>query len=112
MKVKKETKSKTTRPAEERAGEDEFGTLSSKGDLKQFLLSIRDKMEEGAAASIYAVTAMNHVMNLDSIYAWLDNDNKEIARDIWLRIKQSGLQVRNPSLLFSADELDKHGSAA
>ena len=107
MKQKKESKSKEPKTAETKAGDAAFGVVSSRTDLKAFLLSIRDKMEDQTAAPIYALSALNHVMIQPGVYAWLDNDNKEIARDIWLRLKQAGLQLRNPPLLFSEDEGDE-----
>jgi hypothetical protein len=80
------------------------GTVSSAADLKTYLQSMRDKMTDESAAPVYVMTAMNNVLNLPQIYDFLDNDNKEIARDIWLRLKQAGLQLRNPPLLFGPDE--------
>jgi hypothetical protein len=84
--------------------------IKTKAHLKAFLNNIRDRITDNGAAPIYAMSAMNHVMTLPAIYDLLDNENKEIARDIWLRIKQSGLQVRMPSLLFSADEIEARAS--
>lgn len=104
MKGKKDVKAKTAK-AGALDGET-FGEISSKADLKTFLLNVRDKMAENAAPPIYAVSAVNHALQLPDIYNLLDNDNKEIARDIWLRLKQSGLQLRNPPMLFGADEED------
>ena len=82
----------------------QFGQIKTKADLKAFLQNIRDKMTEEVAAPLFAASAMNHVLNLENVYDLLGKENKEIARDIWLRLKQSGLQLRNPSLLFTADE--------
>lgn len=81
-----------------------FGAITTKEELKTFLLGIRDRMTDQSAAAIYAVSAINYALNLPTIYTLLDNENKEIARDIWLRIKQSGMQLRNPPLLFQPEE--------
>lgn len=78
--------------------------ITTAADLKAFLQSVRDKMTEEVAAPIYAMSAMNRVLNMSNIYDLLDNDNKEIARDIWLRLKQAGMQLHTPPLLFSAEE--------
>lgn len=104
MKGKKEIKAKSSKNgADENAG---FENISSKTDLKNFLLNVRDKMAEEVAAPVYALSAINHVMTLPGIYNLLDNENKEIARDIWLRLKQSGMQLRNPPILFGTDTED------
>lgn len=94
------------------SGASEFAPqeIKTKAHLKAFLNNIRDRIADNGAAPIYAMSAMNHVMTLPVVYDLLDNENKEIARDIWLRIKQSGLQVRMPSLLFSQDEIDAGAS--
>ncbi len=81
-----------------------FGTLQNKADLNSFLLGLRDKMTDESAAAFFVASAMNHVLSLPNIYELLSKENKEVARDIWLRLKQSGLQLRTPPLLFSADE--------
>lgn len=85
--------------------------IKTKPQLKSFLNSIRDKMGDNSAAPIYAMSAMNHVLTHSAVYDLLDNENKEIARDIWLRIKQSGLQVRMPGLLFSTEEIEAGSSS-
>ena len=100
MVAKKESKAKAKSPAEDI---DSFGKISTAADLKTFLRALLDKMKEESAAPIYIVGAMNYVLNLPEIYQCLDNENRELARDVWLRLKQSGLQVRNPPLLFGGE---------
>ena len=78
--------------------------INSKASLKEFLLNVRDKLADGSAAPVYAFTALNHVMNLPDIYSLLSKENKEIARDIWLRLKQAGIQVNTPPMLFASEE--------
>lgn len=77
--------------------------LKSIDDLRQFLLTIRDKMTEHSVAPIYVMAAMNHIMSISSIYDLLDQENKELARDIWLRLKQAGVALASPPLLFDVD---------
>ena len=81
-----------------------IGVISSKADLKAFLVSIRDRMTDGSVAPIYAMSAMNSLLTMQDIYNLMDNENKEVARDIWLRLKQNGLQVKSPPLLFGEEE--------
>ncbi len=77
--------------------------LTSKAELKTFLNEIKKRVFEESTPAIYAVGAMNHVMTLPTIYDLLDNDNRELMREIWTRLKVSGIQLRNPPLLFEAD---------
>ncbi|MFM1847820.1 MAG: hypothetical protein RL417_1294 [Pseudomonadota bacterium] len=107
MRGKKEAKAKSVKGMG--ADGERFGDISSKAELKTFLLNVRDKMADGAAAAIYSLSAMNFVMNLPDIHGLLDNENKELARDIWLRLKQAGVQLRNPPMLFTPEEEDLTG---
>jgi len=77
--------------------------ISSKEDLKHFLGMIVEKMDVEQAAPVYILTLMNHILTLSNIYSLLDEDNKEIARAIWLRMKQQGMQLRNPPMLFGEE---------
>ena len=107
MKNKKEAKGKNAKQAadsQNAAQMENIGAIASKADLEAFLLNVRDKMDEEAAPPIYALSAMNYVMSLPEVYAWFDNETKEIARDIWLRLKQAGFQLRNPPMLFGESE--------
>ena len=74
--------------------------LKSAEELRAFLRDILDKTADGTSAPIYSMTAINYVMNLPNVYDLLDQENKELARDIWLHLKQAGLQLREPTLLF------------
>lgn len=78
--------------------------ITTKTKLKEYLLNVRDKMTDGSAAPVYALSAINYVLSLPKVYSILDEPNKEIARDIWLRIKQSGFQIKNPILLFGEED--------
>ena len=101
MKGKKEAKEKQEKAStvEDAA----FGQITTKSELKSFLAGLRDKMTDQTAAPVYALSAMNHVLNIPEIYQFLDNENKELARDIWLRLKQAGVQIKNPPMLFGSD---------
>ena len=79
-------------------------TLHSKEDLKRFLNMVLEQMNVDQAAPIYVLTLMNHLLTLADIYEYMDDENKEIARTIWLRMKQQGMQIKNPPLLFGAEE--------
>lgn len=83
--------------------EAEFTSISNKTELKNFLISLQDKLN-GDAAPIYAVSAMNHILNLPNIYDFLDTETREMMRAIWLKLKASGANVRQPPILFGEAE--------
>lgn len=79
--------------------------IASTEDLKNFLISLLERMNaNGDASPIYVLSAMNHVLSLPDIYNFLDDENKEIARALWLKMKQAGVQLRNPPILFPESE--------
>lgn len=78
-------------------------------DLKAFLLSVRDKLSYEQAQPLTALAALKFALNRHDIYGLLNNENREIARDIWLRLRQVGLQMHSPSLLFTAEEQQAKG---
>jgi hypothetical protein len=104
MNKKREPKSKAVSTRIVSESSEASPVISSKAELKTFLTLIKERIEDESAAPIYVVSAMNYALNTPEVYGFLDQENKELARDIWLRIVQSGLHVRVPSMLFSAEE--------
>jgi glyoxylate utilization-related uncharacterized protein len=69
-------------------------------DMKKFLMKIRDKVSEGVSSPIYTLTALNFAFTIPGAHVFFNNENKELARELWLRLKNQGFQLRNPPLLF------------
>lgn len=99
-KTKKEQKTEETKPTPL----DALGNITNKSELNTFLVGLRDRLADESASPIQVLSAMHYVLRQPTVYECLDNENKEIARDIWLRLKKSGMQLRNPPMLFSAEE--------
>jgi len=99
---KKEAKSKETE--ETMKDGSELSQITNKGELKAFITDVRDRLLKDQAAPIFAMAAMQQVMNLDTIYDLLDNQNKEILQEIWVKLSQSGFNLRKPPLLFGDAE--------
>lgn len=103
MANQKAKKTKTTGLQETGLGQIAAGEVTTNAELKTFLQSLIDRMGEGQVATIFALSAINHLLSKQEIYSLFCPETKELARDIWLRIKQSGVQVRNPVFLFAAE---------
>jgi hypothetical protein len=99
---KKEAKGKETEEAMKDGTE--LSQITNKGELKAFITDVRDRLLKDQAAPIFAMAAMQQVMNLDTIYDLLDNQNKEILQEIWVKLSQSGFNLRKPPLLFGDAE--------
>ncbi len=84
----------------------EADNFKDKSELKSYLQKIKDRLSDKTIAPVHALAGMKWVLGQPEIYELLDKDNKELARDVWLRIRQTGFHVKNPPLLFSADEED------
>ncbi len=84
--------------------------ITNRADLKKFLTHVQDKMMNDAAPPLYVMSALNYVLNHPNVYELMDQECREIARELWLRLKKSGLQLRNPPLLFPDD--GKNGASA
>lgn len=85
---------------EPKRAQPEAEEITSCESLRSFLNGIRERMADGGAPAVYALSALNYVMNLPGVYGFMDEENREIARDIWLHLKQSGFQLKDPPLLF------------
>lgn len=77
--------------------------ISTNAELKAFLQSLLDRMEEGQLAAIFTFSAINHLISSQATCELFCSETKEMARDLWLRVKQSGLQIRSPVFLFGSD---------
>lgn len=77
--------------------------ITTKQELKEFLISLREKLNDESTATIFAMSALSYVLNLPNIYELFDQDTKECARDLWLRLKTAGMQIKDPPLLFGAE---------
>ena len=68
------------------------------------MTDVRDRLLKEEAAPIFAMSAMQQVMSLDSIYELLDKEIKEMLQEIWVKLSQSGFHLRKPPLLFGDGE--------
>lgn len=97
MAAKKEVKVK------EKAPEELVSELKTAQDLKTFLVQVRQKLLEDVAPPVYTLAAMNLVLNRSDIYQLMSPEAEEVAKDIWTRLKNRGIQLRNPPLLFGSE---------
>ncbi|MCX6114054.1 MAG: hypothetical protein NTV65_02400 [Proteobacteria bacterium] len=102
MKTKKESKNKEC--GEPMKDTKESVQLTNKAELRAFITDVRDRLLKDQAAPIFAMAAMQQVMNLDDIYDLLDNQSKEILQEIWVKLSQAGFHLRKPPLLFGDGE--------
>lgn len=78
--------------------------ITTTAELHDFSAAVLEKLLKGEAPPIYAMAAMQHIMSLDSIHGLMDTPTKEILQEIWVKVSQSGLQLKKPPLLFGDAE--------
>lgn len=82
-----------------------FLEVNSKEELKSYLMLLRDKLSDRSAAPVFVLSSLNNILTLPAVYDFLTDETKEIARDIWLRLKRTGFHILPPPLLFKPDEV-------
>lgn len=103
MATQKNKKTKGNGMQESNIEQTAAGEITTNAALKTFLQSLLDRMEDSQVAPIFAFSAINHLLSKSEFLPLFCTETKELARDIWLRVKQSGLQVRNPVFLFGSE---------
>jgi len=81
--------------------------IASKTDLKNYLALLKEKMLSEQAAPIYILGALNNLITMPNIYDFMDKTNQELAKDIWQRLKISGMHVKNPPILFGSEDEER-----
>lgn len=99
---KKEAKAKPSKASEKAEGE--LASVTNRAELKSFLTAVRDRLANRTAPPTHAASALQYVFNLPDVYDLLDKGNRELAREIWSRLKQAGVQLKDPPMLFAADD--------
>lgn len=77
-----------------------WSQLDTKAKLNEFLTDLRDKLVGEKISAIYALTALNGVMSMPTIYDLLDAKNRTLATEIWDELKKAGVQIKDPPLLY------------
>lgn len=98
-------KKKTNKTQQRESTMESIAHIASTEELCVFISEVRDRLLKDEAAPIFAMTAMQQVMSLDSIYELLDTQNKEILQEIWVKLSQSGFNLRKPPLLFTEGDV-------
>lgn len=75
--------------------------IYTKKELQGFVAEISRKVVDGNPAYLHAMLAMNHLLRQANLKDLLDADLKEQMKDIWLKLKTTGLlQLQDPPILF------------
>ena len=79
-------------------------TTMSKDDVAAFLVDIEKTVLERDGADMSSLVAINHLLNLPNAETLFDEGLKTQLKDIWIKLKASGIEVEDPPLLFGLPE--------
>ncbi len=72
----------------------------TRADIAQFLSEIARSVVSTNTTYMHSMLALNQILRLPYAPEILDQDLKDQMRDLWLKVKSSGLQLVDPPLLF------------
>ena len=75
----------------------------TRDEIAAFLGEIAKNLVKSNNTQLHSMIALNEIIQLPYAREVLDRDLLEQARDLWLKIKSSGLQLVDPPLLFGDD---------
>ena len=75
-------------------------------ELVTFFTEIGASLVQTDPAPLQALIALNNVLASPDIRKVMDDDLTEQAKDLWAKLKSTGVQISNPPLLFGYPEID------
>ncbi len=75
----------------------------TKKELQLFLADIGKRVLEPNSSYLHSVLAMNHLLRQANLPELLDTDTREQMKDLWIKLKSTGMQLNDPPLLFGTE---------
>ena len=72
----------------------------TKKDVQAFLDEMSKQISEGKSAYVHSMLALNRVITLPNANELFTEDLKAQAKELWLKVKATGLQLGEPPFLF------------
>jgi hypothetical protein len=83
----------------------------TKKEIASFLTNISEKISEGDAGNFHAMLALNNLFRLPNASDLFDKKLKEQAKELWMKLKVTGLHLADPPLLFGPPEFSDDDSS-
>ena len=74
--------------------------VSTKKDVQDILESVSRRLMESHTSHLHSILMLNTVLRLPNASELLDEKLKAQAKDLWTKLKGTGLQLVDPPLLF------------
>lgn len=77
----------------------------TKKEVANFIAEISKKIVDSNTAYFHSMITLNTLLRLPNAEEIFDEELKEQARDLWLKLKLTGLQLTDPPLLFGLPQV-------
>lgn len=74
-------------------------------EVAGFIAEISKKIVDSNTAFFHSMITLNTLLRLPNAEEIFDEELKEQARDLWLKLKSTGLQLTDPPLLFGVPNI-------
>lgn len=75
---------------------------TTKRELTAYLSDLNAQLEESPGNTLHSMVFFNQLLRDPEATKHLDDDLKIQAREIWTRLKESGLELNEPPILFES----------
>ena len=72
----------------------------TKTEIEAFVAEIGRKVVDTNPAYLHSMLALNHILRQPNLKEQLDDELLEQLKDIWLKLKTTGLLLQDPPVLF------------
>ena len=101
MEVQRKTaQDKATADQRKPANATEVLQIGSKKELREYVAEIEKRVVEKQGADIAALVAINQILRMPNAAELIDGELKGQIKDLWIKLKASGVNVEDPPMLF------------
>jgi hypothetical protein len=83
----------------------EENKIYTRSEVREILDAIAHKIIESNTVYMHSMLLINKLLRLPNAREIFDADLKQLARDLWIKMKSTGLQLNDPPLLFAESDL-------
>ena len=75
--------------------------IYTKKEVQTFIAEISQRVLEPNTSHLHSVLAINHLLRQSNMPELLDGDLRDQLKDLWIKLKSTGVQLNDPPLLFT-----------
>ena len=82
----------------------EVTQLCSKEEIQAYLTELEKRVIESEGSYLHSILALDKLLRLPNAEEVIDEQMKSQMRDLWIKLKSSGIKLADPPLLFGLPE--------